>query len=83
MEGHDFELFHFLFFLEMFVLEYFFFFVLIQLFKFHELIHMVSDLFFGVHSEIADKLILDFEIVFALAPVPNFNKIAMVLLIPT
>ena len=44
---------------------------------------MVSDLFFGVHSEIADKLILDFEIVFALAPVPNFNKIAMVLLIPT
>ena len=70
-------------FLELFVFEDFLFFFFVELLEFHVFIHVVSDLFFGVKPEIIDKLFFDFEVGFALTPVPDFNEIAMIFFVPS
>ena len=82
MEGKNLEFFDFFFFLEVFILKDFIFFLLIQLLKLEVLIHVVFDLFFSVKFEISHKLIFDFKVIFTLTPVPNFDKITMIFLVP-
>jgi hypothetical protein len=83
MDGKDLKFFDFFLFLEVFVLKDFFFFLLIKLLKLEVLIHVIPDLFFSVKFEICNELIFDFEVIFTLAPVPNFDKITVIFFVPS
>lgn len=67
---------------ELFINEYFLFFIFIQLLVFVIFVHMVPNLLPSVEPKILGKLILYFKVVFALTSIPYFYKIVMILLIP-
>ena len=68
--------------LKLFILNDFLFFILIELFELHVLVHMVTNLFFSVELKILTKLILNFEVIFPLTSIPDFDEIAVIFLIP-
>lgn len=83
MDGIYLKFFDFFLFLEVFILKDFLFFLLIELLKLEVLIHVIPNLLFSVKFEVCNKLIFDFEVIFTLAPVPNFDKITVIFFVPS